>query len=80
MNAHELSTISRARALASSGAARSIREAAGITLRELAENLETSVSTVWYWEQGRKVPRSDYALRYGQILDELLRVHRGGPR
>lgn len=56
-----------------SGEARCIREAAGLSLGDVAAALEVSVATVARWEQGR-CPRRDVALRLGELLRALREV------
>jgi transcriptional regulator with XRE-family HTH domain len=56
------------RLLAANGDARSLRIEQRISLRELAQTLEASPSTVSRWEQGRTVPRAASALRWAEVL------------
>jgi DNA-binding transcriptional regulator YiaG len=72
MHAQDLATVTWVRSLARSGAARSIREAAAVSLPELAASIPCAVSTLWRWEQGQRVPRVDLALRYAATLAALL--------
>ena len=72
MNDLDVVSVSRARSLAASGAARSIRRAAGLSLREVAAALDVSPSTVLRWEGGVK-PRTEVASRYGDLLERLMR-------
>lgn len=51
--------------------AREIREAAGIGVTRLADELQISRVTLHSWESGRKRPRGDFRLRYARILAEL---------
>lgn len=69
----QLVELSRIRALVRSGAARSIREGAGISLAEIAREVGVAVATVWRWEHGQRQPRGEAALRYGRVLEELTR-------
>jgi DNA-binding transcriptional regulator YiaG len=62
----------RARRLAGSGAAKSIRVAAGVSLPEVAHELEVAISTVWRWENGQRVPKGDASERYADLLDRLV--------
>ena len=68
-----LPAVAHARSLASSGAAQSIRIAAGLSLREVAAELDVSPSTVLRWERAERVPRASAAERYGHLLDDLMR-------
>jgi DNA-binding transcriptional regulator YiaG len=72
----ELVELARVRALCASGAARSIRQAARISLGEFGRSLEVSPSTVLRWETRRREPRGNAALRYGALLDRLLQAGR----
>lgn len=73
MNAEErLAAIARARALVSSGAARSIRIAARVTQPEVATVIRSSVSTVSRWESRDRLPRGDLAVRYVLLLERLM--------
>lgn len=68
--------LSRIRELAANGTARAIREAAGISMREMAEEVGVGVSTLWRWEhageEGGRVPHGPPAVRYLDALDALL--------
>jgi transcriptional regulator with XRE-family HTH domain len=64
--------IALVRKLAADGTARRIREASGLSMADIASDLGTSVSTVSMWERGIKSPRSEIALRYGELLDRLV--------
>jgi len=59
------------RRLARSGTARSIREAAGISVRELAGELGVSPGAVSRWERGQRSPRSDTAAKWAEVLRRL---------
>jgi transcriptional regulator with XRE-family HTH domain len=60
------------REAASSGQARRLRLAAGLSLGEIARELGVSVPTVLRWETGGRRPRGGAALRYGELLEELI--------
>jgi len=49
---------------------RRIREAAGVSLREVARVLGVNVMTVIRWEEGA-TPKPDHAIAYRQLLDAL---------
>lgn len=72
MNTKELSTLAGVRAFARSGAARSIRIAAGLSLPEVAEACGVVACTVYRWERGQRAPRGKPALRYAALLDSLI--------
>lgn len=64
--------LSRVRALARSGAARSIRVGAGLSLAEVAGPVGVSPSTVHRWETGERSPHGEAALRWGELLTQLI--------
>ena len=55
-----------------------LREAAGLSVRELARQIEVSHSTIIFWEKGDAIPRSEVlvpmAKSLGVSLDVLLGV------
>lgn len=55
---------------------RSIRRAAGLGLRPVAQALGVSPMTVSRWESGTSKPSPMHALRYRQLLNELRRASR----
>jgi DNA-binding transcriptional regulator YiaG len=63
--------IVRVRRLASTGAARALREDAGLSLAEAASDIEVDRTTLWRWEVGRLKPRGERAARYLRFLEEL---------
>ena len=65
--------LARVRRLTKTGSARSIRLGAKLSLAEVADNLGVGVSTLWRWEAVQRQPRGEPALRYCDLLDELLR-------
>lgn len=66
--------ISLARKLAATGEARRLRQAAGLSLYDLARDLGVTAGTVSRWETGNRVPRGDAAARYAGLLGELMDV------
>ncbi|WP_448617247.1 helix-turn-helix domain-containing protein [Geodermatophilus sp. URMC 65] len=60
-----------ARALPASGEARRIRLAAGISLQQIAAEIGVSVSAIYRWERGDRMPRSHAAAEYGALLLRL---------
>lgn len=61
----------RVRRLAETGAARAIRQSAGLSLTELGEAAGVDRTSVWRWETGRRRPRGAAALRYLEVLEEI---------
>lgn len=68
----EILKISKARALARSGAARSIRLAARLSLSEMAAPIRVSAVTIYRWETGQRSPRGEAAARYAELLESLM--------
>jgi DNA-binding transcriptional regulator YiaG len=56
------------------GSARAIRERAGLSRAEVAEDLGVHETTVQKWEAGERSPRGDIARRYARLLQELSEV------
>lgn len=79
MDLDDLQELSALRTLLRSGAAGSIRTAAGLSLGEVAAVLGTSKTTVLRWERGENVPRGELALAYWRLLQTLMR-ERVAPR
>lgn len=73
MSLQNLNRISRARSLSLSGRGRAIREAAHVSLRELAGELAVHPSTVARWEAGACRPRWAEALRWEAALARMER-------
>lgn len=73
MNSRDLERVAAVRALALNGEARTRREAAQLSLSEVASNCGVDTSTVWRWETGQRRPRGEAALRYWRLLDLLDR-------
>jgi len=74
MDAHETSTALRLtllRRLMETGAARAMREAAGLSYSEAAAGAKIDRITIFRWETHRRRPHGDAALRYLSLLEEL---------
>ena len=65
--------IAYARRLAKNGGARAIRQGAGLSLRDIARELDVYPMTVLRWERGERVPRAEAAERYARLLKRLSR-------
>lgn len=52
---------------------RRIREAAGLSMREVARALNVDVMTVSRWEGGVR-PRAEHAVAYRELLDALEEI------
>lgn len=61
------------REVAANGYARTVRLHAGLSLREVADAIGVDPSTVHRWEHGDRRPRGAPALRYGELIDRLVR-------
>lgn len=69
--AAQLLRLSRIRAAVNSGEARRLREAAHLSIGEVARACGVDQSTVWRWERGTRTPRGRQALAYGELIDSL---------
>jgi transcriptional regulator with XRE-family HTH domain len=70
---YTVARLARARSLAETGRGRRIREAAGLSYRELADAVGVNGSTILRWETGTCRPRADAALRWAATLAHLER-------
>jgi DNA-binding transcriptional regulator YiaG len=66
--------LAQIRELARSGRARSIRERANVSTKEVADSLGVHEATVARWETGVRSPRGPAALRYAELLRALSEV------
>lgn len=71
LNAASLIALAEVRDLCTTGRGRAIREAADLSLREVAQHLGISAATLSCWERGAQRPTGDRALHYHQLLLEL---------
>jgi transcriptional regulator with XRE-family HTH domain len=68
----DLVKVATARDACRNGAGRALRLSAGLSLREVAEEVGAGdPSTVLRWEKGQRRPRGVMAERYGDLLDRL---------
>ncbi len=70
----ETLTVVRVRKALRSGAARQMRERAGLSQSEAARAIGVHEVTLSDWERGRNAPRFDAAMAYARLLDELSEV------
>lgn len=63
--------VKRARRLPPPAVARAIRDAAGVSQQQVADELGVNRVSVARWELGERVPRGELRLRYIDLLDEL---------
>ena len=62
------------RASCRSGEAKRIRQAAQVSLAEIAQEVGTTPATVGRWETGVRLPRPEAALRYAAVLGRLRQI------
>jgi DNA-binding transcriptional regulator YiaG len=67
--------LAEVRALAASGEAKAIREAANIRLAEIARAIGVSFQAVASWESGNRCPTGEHAVRYLDVLWQLRRIN-----
>ena len=70
MTTNHLARISRARRLGN-GEGRRQREAAHVSIQEMAATLDVSAATLQRWEAGKHAPRTAAALRWLDSLEAL---------
>jgi DNA-binding transcriptional regulator YiaG len=70
-NTSRVLKLARARRLSTTGEARQVRLAQGLSLRDVAEAVGVGVTTLWRWEQARNSPHGEAALRWVDLLDQL---------
>ncbi len=72
--AEHLQLLARARQLAASGEARTIRKDSKMSLADIAKACGVDTSTVGRWETGIRSPRGQAGARYASVLDLLARA------
>ena len=65
--------LTKLRRLVETGAARAIREAAGLSLSEASAGARVNRVTRYRWEHQQRRPHGEPALRYLALLEELSR-------
>jgi transcriptional regulator with XRE-family HTH domain len=60
--------LAEVRASLRSGKAKALREAAGLSQRDVAEAVGATAPTISLWERGLRRPLSDSAIKYGRLL------------
>ena len=76
MNAKQALKLVEARRLAASGDGKTVREAAGLSLHEVAAVIGLSVSGLFRWENGERVPRGERAVAWAELLGQLADTRR----
>lgn len=74
MNAKQTLKLAQARRLATSGEGKTAREAAGLSLREVADVIGVSVSGLFRWENGDRRPRGEPAVAWAEFLEQLATI------
>lgn len=69
MTPAELKAVSLTRSMAARGEAKAARTNRHLSLREVAEAIGADPSTVYRWETGESVPRTQLALRWARLMD-----------
>lgn len=69
-----LDRLAKARELAASGEARTVRLRSKTSLIEIAEVCGVDTGTVWKWEMGKRRPRGEAAIRYVGVLEMLAKT------
>jgi len=70
----KLTRLVRVRHLAATGEARRCREAARLSLGDIANSIKVGRSTILRWETGERRPTGPAALRYLAALDAIDRL------
>jgi transcriptional regulator with XRE-family HTH domain len=66
--------VRQARRLPPPVVARAIRDAAGVSQQQVADELGINRVSVARWELGARIPRGPLRLRYVELLDELREI------
>jgi len=66
--------LSHLRRVTSSGEARAIRIAAGLSYAEVSAGCGVDLTTIYRWEAGKRSPRGEAAMRYLAILEALAKA------
>jgi DNA-binding transcriptional regulator YiaG len=72
----DLVALLRARRCAADGTGRRLREAAHLSLRDMAHAAGLNYSTLSRWETGVSRPHGAAAIRYGRLLADLEDIAR----
>lgn len=67
----ELRLLLRGRRLGRDGVGRAIREAAGLSLRDLGELIRVQPSGLSRWERGEELPSRSAAIRWAAAIEEI---------
>lgn len=67
----DASLVASVRAMAASGEAKRRRIARDLPIGEIARAVGVDTATVWRWENGKRSPRGERAVRYAKVLASL---------
>jgi len=70
----DLATVTRFRADLIKRRTTEAREAAGLSLTDVADALDVSRQIVGMWENGTRIPRAHHALAYARLLARCARA------
>jgi transcriptional regulator with XRE-family HTH domain len=73
MRPADLMVLTEMRESCQSGTARTAREQARLTQREIGSACGVSAQTIALWETGQRTPTGPPALEYGKLLRQLAR-------
>jgi DNA-binding transcriptional regulator YiaG len=76
VNAKQTLKLVEARRLAASGEGKAVREGAGLSLHEVAAAISLSVSGLFRWENGERIPRGERAVAWAEFLEQLAAARR----
>lgn len=76
MTTEQILLLTAARRHAADGSGRAIRQAAKLTLAEIAAAVGVSEPTVSRWEEGLQKPRTAAGLRWAELLRELDKANK----
>lgn len=74
MTSEEILFLVAARQHAADGTGRAIRQAAGLSMDQLATAIGVTKPTLWRWEQRKHRPRGIAAVRWARLLEDLART------
>ena len=67
----DLEHLIRARRAAKDGSGRELRHANGLSIADVAGEVEAAEATIWRWERGERRPTGAAAIRWGRLLQRL---------
>ena len=79
MSVDQVLLITAARAHATNGTGRRIRERARLSLQDVGAAIGSSGAAVSRWERGERMPRGTQAIKWAELLTELDKATRRQP-